>query len=154
MRISQAKVILCLVLIGLGNAASAQPVATLPPALAIEAESASYSDIADLVVISPLITDVTVRKAAKVAPEQAIGVPTSLQRMLIEADVMALIRGEGGIADRVRFVLDVPKDTKGKVPKLKNSGGFYLVAPLRAERAKSVCRDPTRSRILARQMML
>jgi hypothetical protein len=130
MRISQAKVILCLVLIGLGNAASAQPVATLPPALAIEAESASYSDLADLVVISPLITDVTVRKAAKVAPEQAIGVPTSLQRMLIEADVMALIRGEGGIADRVRFVLDVPKDAKGKVPKLKKQRWFLFGSPV------------------------
>jgi len=130
MRISQAKVILCLVLLGLGNAASAQPVATLPPALAIEAESASYSDVADLVVISPLIVDVTVRKAAKVAPEQAIGVPTSLQRMLMEADVMALIRGEGGIADRVRFVLDVPKDAKGKVPKLKKQRLFLFGSPV------------------------
>lgn len=130
MRISQAKVILCLVLMGLGNAASAQPAATLPPALAIEAETASYSDVADLVVISPLIIDVTVRKAAKVAPEQAIGVPTSLQRMLIEADVMALIRGEGGIADRVRFVLDVPKDAKGKVPKLKKQRLFLFGSPV------------------------
>ncbi len=130
MRISQAKVILCLVLMGLGNAASAQPAATLPPALAIEAETASYSDVADLVVISPLIIDVTVRKAAKVAPEQALGVPTSLQRMLIEADVMALIRGEGGIADRVRFVLDVPKDAKGKVPKLKKQRLFLFGSPV------------------------
>ena len=130
MRISQAKVILCLVLMGLGNAASAQPVATPPPALAIEAESASYSDVADLVVISPLIIDVTVRKSAKVAPEQAIGVPVSLQRMLIEADVMALIRGEGGIADRVRFVLDVPKDAKGKVPKLKKQRLFLFGSPV------------------------
>ena len=126
MRISQAKVILCLVLMGLGNAASAQPVATLPPALAIEAESASYSDIADLVVISPLIIDVTVRKAAKVTPEQAMGVPISMQRMLIEGDVMALIRGEGGIAERVRFVLDVPKDAKSKVPKLKKQRLFLF----------------------------
>ncbi|WP_397574995.1 hypothetical protein [Sphingorhabdus sp.] len=121
---------------GLGNAASAQPVATLPPALAIEAETASYSDIADLVVISPLITDVTVRKAAKVAPEQAIGVPTSLQRMLIEADVMALIRGEGGIADRVRFVLDVPKDAKGKVPKLKKQRWFLFGSPVAGRTAE------------------
>ncbi len=126
MRISQAKVILCFVLMGLGNAASAQPVATLPSALAIEAESASYSDIADLVVISPLIIDVTVRKAAKVTPEQAMGVPISMQRMLIEGDVMALIRGEGGIAERVRFVLDVPKDAKGKVPKLKKQRLFLF----------------------------
>ena len=130
MRISQAKVILCLVLMGLGNAASSQPMGTLPSIFSIEAETASYSDVADLVVISPLIIDVTVRKAAKVAPEQAIGVPISLQRMLIEADVMALIRGEGGIADRVRFVLDVPKDAKGKVPKLKKQRLFLFGSPV------------------------
>lgn len=130
MRISQAKMILCLVLMGLGNAATAQPSATLPPTFSIEAETASYSDIADLVVISPLIVDVTVRKAAKVAPEQATGVPPSLQRMLIEADVMALIRGEGGIADRVRFVLDVPKDAKGKIPKLKKQRLFLFGSPV------------------------
>ena len=54
---------------------------------------------------------------------------TVTSRMLIEADVMALIRGEGGIADRVRFVLDVPKDAKGKVPKLKNAVGNAAFAP-------------------------
>jgi hypothetical protein len=50
--------------------------------------------------------------------------------MLIEADVMALIRGEGGIADRVRFVLDVPKDAKGKVPKLKKQRWFLFGSPV------------------------
>jgi hypothetical protein len=154
MRISQAKVILCLVLMGLGDAALAEPVSTLPPALAIEAETASYSDVADLVVISPLIIDVTVRKAAKVAPEQAIGVPTSLQRMLIEADVMALIRGEGGIADRVRFVLDVPKSAKGKVPKLKKQRLFLFGSPVASRTGETVCLAPTRSQISVRQMML
>lgn len=126
MRFAQAKMGLCLVYMGLGGAAIAQPLATLPPALVIEAEAASYADIADLVVISPLIIDVTVRNASKVAPEQAVGVPVSLQRMLIEGDVMALIRGEGGIASRVRFVLDVPKDAKGKVPKLKKQRLFLF----------------------------
>lgn len=126
MRFAQAKMGLCLVYMGLGGAVIAQPSATLPQAFAIEAEAASYADIADLVVISPLIIDVTVRNASKVAPEQAVGVPVSLQRMLIEGDVMALIRGEGGIASRVRFVLDVPKDAKGKVPKLKKQRLFLF----------------------------
>lgn len=130
MRFVRTKATLCLVLMGLSSAVVAQPSISLPPAFAIEAETASYADIADLVVISPLIIDVTVRNASKVAPEQAIGVPGSLQRMLIEADVMALIRGEGGIASRVRFVLDVPKDTKGKVPKLKKQRLFLFGSPV------------------------
>jgi hypothetical protein len=39
--------------------------------------------------------------------------------VLVEADVMALIRGEGGITPRIRFLLDVPKNAKGKIPKLQ-----------------------------------
>lgn len=130
MRFVQAKATLCLVFMGLGSATFAQPAATLPSALAIEAETASYSDIADLVVISPLIIDVTVRSAQKVASEQAIGVPATLQRLLIDGDVMALIRGQGGVASRVRFLLDVPKDTKGKVPKLKKQRLFLFGSPV------------------------
>ncbi|WP_295491497.1 hypothetical protein [Sphingorhabdus sp. EL138] len=97
----------------------AQAPLDLPPSFVIEADTASYADIADLVVISPLIVDVTVRNVRKLSAEQTSGVPTSFERVLVEADVMALIRGEGGITPRVRFLLDVPKNAKGKIPKLQ-----------------------------------
>ncbi len=113
-------------LLGFGGMASAQTSPALPPALAIQPEGAAYADIADLVVISPLIIDATIRSAQKIAPEQAVGVPATLQRMLVEADVTALIRGQGGITPRVRFLLDVPKDAKGKLPKLKKARLFLL----------------------------
>ena len=93
---------------------------------AVPATNSSYADIADLVVISPLIVDATVSKATKILPEQAIGVPANLQRMLIQADVSALVRGNDGIAGQVRFLLDVPKDAKGKIPKLKKQRYFLL----------------------------
>lgn len=114
------------ILLGFSAISAAQTMPVLPSSLAIEPQAASYADIADLVVISPLIVDATVRNAQKVAPEQAIGVPANLQRMLIEADVLALIRGQGGVTPRVRFLLDVPKDAKGKVPKLKKQRLFLL----------------------------
>lgn len=107
------------------NAASAQ----LPGSnisYAIAAEGAAYSDIADLVTIAPMIVDITVRKTTKVPAEQAVGVPLPLQRMLIEADVIALIRGDGGVASQVKFLLDVPKDAKGKIPKLKKQRFFIM----------------------------
>nr|WP_315459077.1 hypothetical protein [uncultured Sphingorhabdus sp.] len=126
MRFMQVKAGFSLVLMGLATPAFAQTVAVTPPAFAIEAEAASYADIADLVVISPLIIDATVRNARKIPAEQAVGVPTTLQRMLVEADVMALIRGEGGVASRVRFLLDLPKDAKGKTPKLKKQRLFLF----------------------------
>ncbi len=97
-----------------------------PASFAVSATNSSYADIADLVVISPLIVDATIRKATKIPAEQAIGVPANLQRMLIEADISALVRGNEGIAGQVRFLLDVPKDAKGKIPKLKKQRYFLL----------------------------
>ena len=114
------------ILLGFSAVSVAQSLPSLPLSLALQADSASYSDAADLVVISPLIVDVMVRSAQKVTPEQAVDVPANLQRMLVEADVLALIRGQGGVAPRVRFLLDVPKDAKGKVPKLKKQRLFLL----------------------------
>jgi hypothetical protein len=105
--------------------ALAQPSAS-PASFAVPATNTSYADVADLVVISPLIVDATVKKATKVPLEQAVGVPANLQRMVIEADVTALVRGNDGIAGTVRFLLDVPKDAKGKIPKLKKQRYFVL----------------------------
>jgi hypothetical protein len=119
MRFVTAKTGLCLILLGLSAATSAQAPVDLPPSFVIEADKASYADIADLVVMAPLIVDVTVRNVQKLSAEQSVGIPTSLERVLVEADVMALIRGEGGITPRIRFLLDVPKNAKGKIPKLQ-----------------------------------
>ena len=119
MRFVTAKTGLCLILLGLSASTSAQAPLDLPPSFVIEADKASYADIADLVVIAPLIVDMTVRNVQKLSAEQSVGIPTSLERVLVEADVMALIRGEGGITPRIRFLLDVPKNAKGKIPKLQ-----------------------------------
>ena len=104
----------------------AQPIVSPAPAYAVQAEGAAYADVADLVVISPLIVDATIKTAAKIAPEQSVGVPANMQRMLVEADVLALIRGQGGVTPRVKFLLDLPKDARGKVPKLKKQRLFLL----------------------------
>jgi hypothetical protein len=106
-----------------GQTAPAAPVA---PTFAVPATNDSYADIADLVVISPLIVDAQVRKVTRVPVEQAVGVQPNVQRMLIEADVLALIRGDDGIPAKVRFLLDVPKDAKGKIPKLKKQRYLLL----------------------------
>lgn len=114
------------IMLGFGGMASAQTAPVVSPALAIQADGAAYADITDLVVISPLIVDATIRNLQKISPEQAAGVPANLQRMLVEADITALIRGQGGVMPRVRFLLDVPKDAKGKIPKLKKQRFFLL----------------------------
>jgi hypothetical protein len=108
-------------------AAAQTPAQTPSPAqFAVPGTGASYADIADLVVLSPLILDAQIRKVTKLPETQTVGVPATVQRVLVEADVTALIRGTEGFAARARFLLDVPKDAKGKLPKLQKRRYFLL----------------------------
>jgi hypothetical protein len=93
---------------------------------AVDSVGAAYADIADLVVIAPMIVDAKIRKATKIRPDQAIGVPLNRQRLLIDADVIALIRGQNGVTGKVRFVIDVPKNARGKIPKLPKQRVFIM----------------------------
>lgn len=131
MNLSRLKYGFASILLGFSWISAAQTSEPLPPTLAVPSESASYADIADLVVISPLIVDATIKNLRKIAPEQAVGVPATLQRVLVEADIGALIRGQEGVTPRVRFLLDVPKDPKGKLPKLKKQRLFLLGSTVR-----------------------
>jgi hypothetical protein len=115
----------CLMFWGLGLPALAMP--TEPILYAVPAETTSYADIADLVVIAPVIVDAKIRGLKKVPAEQAVGVPFNIQRFVVEADVQGLIRGTGGITPRVRFVLDLAKDSRGKLPSL-NKQRLFLMA--------------------------
>ena len=94
---------------------------------AVPVETTSYADIADLVTIAPLIVDAKIRSVKKLPVEQAVGVPANIQRMIVEADVQALIRGGGGITPRVRFLVDLQKDSRGKLPSL-NKQRLFLMA--------------------------
>jgi hypothetical protein len=98
-----------------------------PITYAVPVETRSYADIADLVVIAPLIVDAKIRSVKKLPSAQTAGVPENIQRMIVEADVQALIRGNGGITPRVRFLLDLKKDERGKLPNL-NKQRLYLMA--------------------------
>ena len=130
MKVTVLKTSFAAILLGFSGVINAQTNVGVPSLLAVQADSASYADVADLVVISPLILDANIKNLRKIPPEQAVGVPENLQRMLIEADILALIRGQGSVNPRVRFLLDVPKDAKGKIPKLKKQRLFLLGSPV------------------------
>jgi hypothetical protein len=127
---------LCIIDIGSARLAAQQPASgsaspsISTPSFAISATNSSYADVADLVVTAPLIVDVMIRKTTNVPPQQALGVPPSVQRTVVEADVMALLRGTEGIAGQVRFLLDVPRNPKGKLPKLKKRRFFLFGSPV------------------------
>lgn len=111
----------------------APPVATSPY---------SYADVADLATLAPAVVDAKVRKVIAVPPEKAPGVAAGYARILVEADVLTLIRGSGALAARITYLADVKPLPNGKLPKFKkqrvllfarltpgNTGSVQLIAP-------------------------
>lgn len=123
-----------------------------------------YADIADLSSDAPVIVHLTVKEAIKVDPERAPNAPAGTQRFYIVGSTNALIRGQGGVGETIRYVVDLPLDDRGRAPKIKKqpfiifarrpSGGggsdnVQLVArdaqiawtPDREQRVRSVVRE-------------
>ena len=89
----------------------------------------SYADIVDLADQAPLVANVRIRNIIALKGEQAIGVPLGHKRLFIEADVVALIRGDAGITPVISYLYDAPTDSRGKLPKLKKAEMIVFARP-------------------------
>lgn len=87
----------------------------VPPATA-DAAAWSYADTADVFAAAPLV--IRARIASAMAIKGAVTAPGAT-RFFVEADATTLIRGTAGVAPRVRYLVDVTPDSRGKLPKLK-----------------------------------
>jgi hypothetical protein len=92
-----------------------------PPAL-------TYADIADLALAAPVAVHVRVAKAMVLKPERAPGVPAELSRVYVEAVLVSLLRSPEPLPARLRYVVDLRRDARGKAPKLRKGTEFILLA--------------------------
>lgn len=90
----------------------------------------AYADLADLAITAPIAAQVRIRDAQRIKPLPGQTFPPASQRFLVTADVVALIRGAGGVPPQIRYLVDLPVDAKGKVPKLKKSEKMIFAAPV------------------------
>ena len=58
----------------------------------------SYADIADLVTIAPTIIDLQIKRIRPLPESQSVGVPSNVQRALIESDVLSFISGKNVVS--------------------------------------------------------
>lgn len=84
-----------------------------------DADPLQYADLADLSSAAPIIVHATIKQAIKVDPERAPNAPPGTQRFYIIASTNALIRGQGGVGETIRYVIDLPLDARGRAPKIK-----------------------------------
>jgi hypothetical protein len=101
----------------------------------------SYADIADLALAASISAHIKIRKAEKLKGALAAGVASGKIRHLITADVIALIRGTDGLAPRVSYLVDVPTDSRGKLPKLTKAEMIIFAVPGRAGEVRLTAPD-------------
>ena len=101
---------------------AAAQVSTSPPA-------PDYVLLAGLADAAPQVLRVQIKKATVIDPARAPDVPPTMARMLVDAQVMNLIRGKAGVTESIRYLVDVPRDARGKVPKLKKAQFLLFARP-------------------------
>ena len=99
------------------------PVAAHAQAPATAASTASqgptYADLATLSDAAGLVIRARIRNQIVVKAERAPGLAPGFARLYIEGQTVALIAGRSGVGESLAYLVDVPLDAKGKVPKLK-----------------------------------
>ncbi|HEY0043321.1 MAG TPA: hypothetical protein VGB62_02120 [Allosphingosinicella sp.] len=87
----------------------------------------TYADAADLALAASTAAHVRVRDAVALKGAQAAGVPANVARFFIEADVVSLIKAEGALPARIRYLADLPRDAKGKAPRIKKGTEYVIL---------------------------
>jgi hypothetical protein len=88
----------------------------------------AYADLADLGLAAPVVAHVRIVEAIALKDARAVGVGPGLTRFYVEADTVSLLRGASGIAARVRYLVDLPRDSAGRAPKLRKRSDHIVFA--------------------------
>jgi hypothetical protein len=117
--------------------AQVRPAPVMPPVVS----SFTYADVADLATIAPLVVDARIRRATVLPPERAPGIAPTMARFYVEADVIALIRGSGPLAARIAWLVDLPRDARGKPVKLNKQRVLIFARPVSTGQVALVAPD-------------
>jgi hypothetical protein len=88
----------------------------------------TYADMADLALAAPLAAHVRVRRAEALSEREAPNVPAGHRRFLIQAEIVALIRGTEALPPRVSYLVDLPNDARGRAQRIRRGTEFLLFA--------------------------
>jgi len=88
----------------------------------------NYADLADLALTAPIAAHVRIAGIDRLSAEEAASAPPGHRRFLIDADVVALIRAPDGLPARVRYLIDLPNDSRGRPAELRRRSEWLILA--------------------------
>ena len=107
-------------------------------------QNLTYADLADLGAGAPVVAHLRVRGVDRLGAREATTVRPGHTRFEIEAEVVALIRGAGGLPARVRYLVDLPDDSRGRPSRITRRSEFLVMAtrvPNRPDELRLVTAD-------------
>lgn len=104
---------------------AAQQTPPPPPAPAY-----SYADVADYAVDSATIIDARIRRVREVEAARAPGLAPGMARLYLEGDVQSAIYGRDPVARRVAWLVDLPRDARGRAPGVARQRVLLFARPV------------------------
>ena len=93
-------------------------------------QQATDADLIDLVDYADLVLRAKVRRQSELKPERAPGVQPGHTRFYIEAETQSLLAGTTPVGERVRYLVDLPLDARGRKPSLRNAEVILFARPV------------------------
>jgi hypothetical protein len=93
-----------------------------------QAPGPTYADLADLALSAPVAAQVRVAEAIAVKAERAPDLRAGMARFYVQAALVSLIRSPQSLPQRLSYVVDLQRDSRGKAPKLRKGSEFLLLA--------------------------
>lgn len=112
---------------------AATPLAAQDRAVALPAAAGpqmTYADVVSLADGAPLVVRAKVKNQIEVEAARAPGLKPGYARLFVEAQTTALIAGRAPLGESLRYLVDLPRDAKGKVPKLKKQEFVLFARPV------------------------
>ncbi len=91
------------------------------------ASALTYADLADVALAAPVVAHVRVREADAIPAREARNLAPGHRRFLVEADVVALIRGDA-VPPRVSWLVDLPNDSRGRAARVAKRSEHLILA--------------------------
>jgi hypothetical protein len=104
----------------------AQPIESQP--VPVPPARLTYADLADLSLAAPVVVHLRVRDADALDARDAPNLPPGRRRFLVEADIVALIRGAEGLPERVGYLVDLANDSRGRPARLRRGDELLVLA--------------------------
>ena len=107
-------------------------------------QTLTYADLADLGAGAPIVAYVRVHSADRLNAREATTVRAGFTRFEIEAELVALIRGTSGLPARLRYLVDLPNDSRGRPARIARRAEYLIMAnrvPSRPDEVRLVTAD-------------